>query len=104
MENQNSTAKTPPSSDRELIAAFIAEGAHWADQAKTHTQDAQYWRSVGHAEARAELEAMLDGNRRAREAYVKDAGERLVKAAEKAGRAVAEFLNNAYQKTETKAK
>jgi len=94
---------TPPPTDRALIAAYIAEGAKYADQAKTAKEDPQYWRMVGHAEARAELEAMLDGNRKAREAYVKDAGERLVKAATEAGEKLAGVLNSWYQKAEERA-
>jgi hypothetical protein len=94
---------TPPPTDRALIGAFIAEGVKYADHAKTAQPDAEYWRAIGHAEARAELEAMLEGNRKAREAYVKDAGDRIVKAATDAGKAVAELVNKLHAKAEERA-
>lgn len=101
--NQDPNIPTPPPTDKALIRAWIEEGEGYTTQAKIAQGDAEYWRLVGHAQARAELAEMLEGNRRAREAYVKDAGDRLVRAAEKAGQAVADFLNKAYKTAEDRA-
>lgn len=104
MPNDTENTKlTPPPADRALINAWIEEGPRWAEQAKTAKGDAEYWRQLGHAEARQELADMLEGNRLAREAYVKDAGDRIVKAAEKAGQAVADFMNKLYASAEERS-
>lgn len=99
--NHDEETPVPPPTDTQLIRAFIAE----ADNYYKAGQGNDYFagRAHGHAEARRELGEMLEGNRRARAQYVKDAGDRIVKAAEKAGHAVADFLNAAYAKAEKNA-
>lgn len=93
---------TPPPTDAQLIKAFIAEAEGYEALAMAGT-DFSAGRMAGQADARRELAEMLEGNKAARAAYVKDAGDRIVKAAEKAGQAVADFLTNTYKKAEDRA-
>jgi inactivated superfamily I helicase len=101
--DEEKPATPKPPTDRALIKAWLEEGPRWADQAKTAKGDAEYWRMAGHAEARKELADMLEGNRQAREAYVKEAADRLTAAATEAGEKLAELVTSWYKKAEAKA-
>lgn len=101
--NHDEEKPVPPPTDRALIKAWIEDGPRWADQAKTAKDDKEYWRMAGHAEARKELADMLEGNRLAREAYVKEAADRITKAATEAGEKMAALVTSWYQKVEAKA-
>jgi hypothetical protein len=92
---------TPPPTDAQVMKEFIAEADVYAKAGAGNDYFAG--RAMGHAEARRELAEKLADNKAARAAYVKDAGDRIVKAAEKAGHAVADFLNAAYKKAEDRA-
>jgi len=94
---------TPPPSDRDIVKEFIAEAELLNERAKT-TENEDTARACRHAaEARMVLADRLQAGKIARAEYVKDAGDRIVKAAEKAGQAVAEFLNKAYKTAEERA-
>ncbi len=90
-----------PPSDRDIVKAFIAEGELFAEQAKT-VENEDTARTLRHAaEARRVLADRLQAGKIARAEYVKEAGERLVKAATEAGEKLAGVLNSWYQKAET---
>lgn len=93
---------TPPPSDAQIVKAFIAEADGYEIIATTGT-DFSAGRMAGHADARRELAKELEAGKAARVAYVKDAGDRIVKAAEKAGQAVADLLNKVYKSAEDQA-
>lgn len=94
---------TPPPSDTQIVKEFIAEAAVFAEQAKVTENEGTALAFRAAAEARQVLAYRLQANKIARAEYVKDAGDRIVKAAEKAGHAVADFLNAAYKKAEDRA-
>lgn len=100
--NPTEDQPTPPPSDAQLIKAFIAEAEGYEALAMAGA-DFSAGRMAGQADARRELAEMLEGNKAARAAYVKDAGDRIVKAAEKAGQAVADLLNKVYKSAEDQA-
>lgn len=101
--NPTDDMPTPPPSDRDIVKEFIAEAAVFNDRAKTveNEDTARALRQA--AEARLVLADRLQAGKIARAEYVKDAGDRIVKAAEKAGQAVADFLNKAYKTAEDRA-
>jgi hypothetical protein len=101
--NHDEEKPVPPPADRALIKAWIEEGPRWADQAKTAKDDKEYWRMAGQAEARKELADMLEGNRQAREAYVKEAADRITRAATEAGEKLAGLVTAWYKKAEETA-
>lgn len=94
---------TPPPSDAQIVKAFIEEAAVFSAQAKiTENEDtARALRQA--AEARLVLGDRLQAGKIARAEYVKDASDRIVKAAEKAGQAVADLLNKVYKSAEDMA-
>lgn len=94
---------TPPPSDAQIVKAFIAEADALAEHAKV-TENEAAARAYRHAaEARQVLADRLQAGKIARAEYVKDAGDRIVKAAEKAGQAVADLLNKVYKSAEDQA-
>ena len=101
--NHDEETPKPPPSDIDIVRNFLAEATTYSDHAKIAPNDPEYWRAVGHAQARQDLAQRLEDGKRARRQYVKEAGDRIVKAAEKAGHAVADFLNATYAKAEERA-
>ena len=101
--NPTDDRPTPPPTDAEIVKAFIAEGELFAEQART-VENEDTARTLRHAaEARQVLADRLQANKIARAEYVRDAGDRIVKAAEKSGHAVADFLNKTYKAAEERA-
>lgn len=94
---------TPPPSDREVVKLFIAEAEVLLDRAKTAQDDKEYNALIHAAEARILLADRLSDARTAREAFVKEAGERFAKSLTEAGEKLAGALNTWYRKTEEHA-
>jgi tRNA uridine 5-carbamoylmethylation protein Kti12 len=93
----------PPMTDAQVVAAFIAEADEIDREAALFNDpnSSQVYR--GAAEARRELGRRLAEVREERRQYVKDATERVAEAFNNAGRTLADFLNNAYDKAEKRA-
>lgn len=101
--NPTDDMPAPPPSDQDIVKEFIAEAAIMSEQAAT-VENEDTARALRHAAAaRMVLADRLQAGKIARAEYVKDAGDRIVKAAEKAGQAVADLLNKAYKATEERA-
>lgn len=101
MENLDNPVAPP--TDTAVVKLFIANADIIAEAMKTVPEDKHFYVMQGHVEARRLLAEELETARLDRAAYVKEAGDRIVKAAEKTGRALADFLTSAYQKAEAKA-
>lgn len=91
---------TPPPSDESLIRAFIDQGTEYAEHAKITDNDKEYWRLVGHSQARAKLNTMLEENRQAREAYAADLSKRAEEAFSNIGKALGRFVREASERAE----
>lgn len=92
----------PPPTDAQLIKGWVAEADSYYKAGADHN-DYYGGRAHGHAEARRELAELLEANRKARQEYVKATGDRLVRAATDAGKAVADFMNKLHAKAEERA-
>jgi len=101
--NHDEEKPVPPPSDRDIVKEFIAEAAVFNDRAKTveNEDTARALRQA--AEARMVLADRLQAGKIARAEYVKEAADRITKAATEAGEKMAALVTSWYQKAEAKA-